>query len=148
MHLAKRSDRRTVRSGVISACAGAALCFCVSSGWSQTSYEASGQTVVFTLTPGAKASPLAVIGGSGSRFGKNAVSITSARGFIVVSLSSQPHGPSDISIYDMAGRQAYRQRGFSGGSLRLETRRFAPGMYNILVRIDGRNYSRRFAVSR
>jgi hypothetical protein len=117
--------------------------------WSQTSYDASGQTAVFTLTAGAKSGPASIRSGSVSRTGKgNSVTVASMRGFIVVSLPSQLRFPSDIAMYDIAGKQLYRQRGFNGASFRLDTRLLAPGIYTVIVRIDGQNFSRRFAVSR
>jgi hypothetical protein len=136
-------------SAFIRACAGVALLGCAMAGWGQQYYEASGQTAVFTLTPGAKSGPSSIRGRVVSRTGpQTGIRTAMVKGGLVVTLLSQRHGQSDISIYDMAGKQVYRQRGFSGSSLRFDAHRFAPGMYNLLVRIDGQNYSRRFAVSR
>lgn len=147
---AKRDDARTVRrSAVVRACAGAVLLGCAMAGWGQQYYEASGQTAVFTLTPGAKSGPSSIRGRVVSRMGpQTGMRIAMVKGGFVVTLLSQRHGQSDITMYDMAGKQVYRQRGFSGSSLRFDAHRFAPGIYNLLVRIDGQNYSRRFAVSR
>ena len=136
-------------STFVRACAGVALLGFAMAGWGQQYYEASGQTAVFTLTPGAKSGPASIRGKavlySGTQSG---IRIAIVKGGIVVTLLSQRHGQSDVAIYNVAGRQVYRQCGLSGASLRFDTRRFAPGMYNVLVRIDGQNYSRRFAVSR
>lgn len=150
MVLSIRDEVRTVfRSAAVVACAGAILLGGAVAGWGQAFYEASGQTAVFTLTPGAKSGPAAIRGRAVSRSGKgSAIRIVAVKGGMVVTLLSPRRGQSDISIYEMTGRQVYRQRGLSGSSLRLDTRRYAPGMYNLLVRIDGQNYSRRFAVSR
>ena len=131
------------------ACAVAVVLGCTVPGWSQTNFQSSGQTAVFTLTPGAKAGPEAVLRGVAARASKaNGVTIAVVKGGIVVTLPSLRHGLGDITLYDMTGRQAYRQRGFAGASLRMDARRFAPGMYNVIVRIDGQKYSRRIAVSR
>jgi hypothetical protein len=146
----KRSElKNDLRSAAITACAGFVLLGYAAAAWSQAFYEASGQTAVFTLTPGAKSGPSSIRGRVVSHTGpQNGIRIAMVKGGIVLTLPSLRQGRSDITIYNMAGRQVYRQRGFSGASLRFDARRFAPGMYNVLVRIDGQNYSRRFAVSR
>jgi hypothetical protein len=114
---------------------------------SQTYYEASGQTAVFTLKAGAKTS--AIHSGSVIRSVLNSsINVTTVKGNIVVTLPALQRGLADISLYDIAGRQIYRQHGYSGTSLRLETRTFAPGVYSMLVCVDGKKYSRRVAVSK
>lgn len=111
--------------------------------WSQAYYEASGQTVAFTLTVGAKAGPSAIkrgpAVGSGQRRG---FSVVTSRGCIVVTLPGMHRGSADIALYDIRGRQVYRQRK-DGPSLRLDTQQFAPGMYTVLIRFDGQMYSHR-----
>jgi hypothetical protein len=146
----ERDVARNVRRPVIKmACAAAVVLGCAATGWTQTSFQSSGQTAVFTLTPGAKAGPEAVLHGVVVRPAKgNSVTIGLVKGGIVVTFPTLRHGLGDITIYDMSGRQAFRQHGFAGASLRLDARRFAPGMYNVIVRIDGQKYSRRIAVSR
>jgi hypothetical protein len=137
------------RSAVIVAVTGAVLLGSAVAGWGQSYYEASGKTTVFTLTPGAKAGPAAIRGRAALLPGiGNGIRISTVNGGILITLSFQQHCLSDITVYNMAGRQTYRQRGFSGASLRFDTRRFAPGTYNVLVRANGQNYSRRFAVVR
>lgn len=117
--------------------------------WSQTCYEAIGQTVAFTLKAGAKSGPAAIREISVMRDRINSgIKVTTSRDGILVTLPSLQRGIADIAVYDVAGRQIYRQRGFSGASLRLETRTFAAGIYTALVQVDGQNYLRRFAVSR
>jgi hypothetical protein len=117
--------------------------------WGQQYYEVSGKTQVFTLTPGAKSGPTAIRGGSVMSPGKNSsINLTVARVGIVIMLPAKQQGSVDIALYDIAGRQIYRQHGYCGTSLRLETKAFAAGIYTALVRVDGKNYSRRFAVSR
>jgi hypothetical protein len=121
---------------------------CAAACWSQTFYEASGQTKVFTLTPGAKSGPASIrdnffphakmIGG---------IRVTASRGGISIVLPSLRHGAADIALYNIAGRQIYRLQGYDGASLRLETRTFAPGVYSLIVRIDGQSYSRRCTVT-
>jgi hypothetical protein len=146
----KQNDARIVRRpGIVMACTAAVVLVCAMAAWSQTFYEASGKTAVFTLAPGAKVGPDAIRDRAVSRPGTGrALTMASGKGFIVVTLSSLRSGLGDIALYDIAGRQAYRQHGLTSASLRLDTRRFAPGMYTVVVRIDGQNYSRRFALSR
>jgi hypothetical protein len=118
-------------------------------GWSQAYYEASGQTAVFTLTAGAKSGPAAIRGGSVLRTGKNSgISVTTTRGGILVTLPTLRSGTTDIALYDVAGRQIYRQHGYSGASLRIETQNFASGMYTARIQVDGLNYSRRLMANR
>lgn len=122
---------------------------CAISGWSQAYYEASGQTDIFTLAPGAKT------GHSGTQAAQTLhrvtvsnISITVARSGIIVALPSQlPRGSADISVSNVAGRQIYRQHGFSGRTLRFENGVFKPGIYAIRVCVDGQKYVRRFAIT-
>jgi TRAP-type uncharacterized transport system substrate-binding protein len=132
------------------ALAALAILTCAVAGWSQAYYEASGQTRVFTLAAGAKSGPVAIRGGSVMRTGKDSgINFAVTRGGIVVTLSAaNQQGSADIALYDLTGRQIYRQHGYCGTSLRLETKAFSAGVYTALVRVDGKNYSRRFAVSR
>jgi len=131
------------------ACAFGVMLIGAAAGWGQAYYSASGSTAVFTLSPGAKSGPdairrdLAVHSGIGSP-----VTIASVKGFLFVSSSSQRHGLGDIALYNIAGKQVFRQHWLGAASFRCDTRRFAPGMYTVVVRVDGQNYSRRFAVSR
>jgi hypothetical protein len=76
------------------------------------------------------------------------VNLSVTRGGIVITLPAKQQGSADIALYNLAGRQIYRQRGYCGASLRLETQAFAAGIYTAIVRVDGNIYSRRFAVSR
>ncbi len=127
----------------------AAILTCAVACWSQTCYEAIGQTVAFTLKAGAKSGPAAIRGISVMRDRLyNGISVTTTRDGILVTLPSLQRGIADIAVYDVAGRQIYRQRGFNGTSLHLETRTFAPGIYAARVQVDGQNYLRRFAVGR
>jgi hypothetical protein len=146
MHSTKRNDVRIVRQA---ACAGALLLLCAAAGWGQTNYEASGQTAVFTLTPGAKIGPNAIRGNPVLRTAPlRGIDIAVVQGGIVITLSSLLRGHADIAIYNLTGRQVYRQHGMNGLTLRVDTRRFTPGIYHARVRIDGQDFSRRFAVSR
>ena len=121
---------------------------CAVAGWSQAYYEASGQTQVFTLTAGAKSGPAAIRGGSVMRTGKKSgINITVTRGGIVIRLPAMHQGSVDISLYDITGRQVYRQCGTIGISLRLETQTFAPGIYNVLVHVNGQNFTRRVVLN-
>ena len=133
--------RITITAAVILGCAVAC--------WSQAYYEASGQTQVFTLAAGAKSGPAAIRGGSVMGTVKNSgVNLAVTRSGILITLPSMQRGSADVALYDLTGRQIYRQRGYCGTSLRLQTQAFASGIYTALVRVDGKNYSRRFAVSR
>jgi hypothetical protein len=146
----KKESARIVRRPLITmACAAAAMLVFAVQGWGQSTFQASGRSAVFTLAPGATAGPDAVQRGIVSQQGKRSgVTIAFVKNGILVALPSLRRGPADIAVYDMTGRLAFRLRGFSGASLRLDPRRFAPGMYNVIVRMDGQKYSRRIAVSR
>jgi len=115
---------------------------------SQICYEASGQTMAFTLKAGAKSGPTAIREFSGMR-GRinNGLNVATTRGGILVTLPTFEHGIADIAVYDVAGRQIYRQHGFSGTSLYLEPRTLAAGIYTVRVQGDAKNYLRRFVVS-
>jgi hypothetical protein len=131
------------------ALATAVIITCTVAGWGQACYEASGQTAVFTLKAGAKSGPAAIREGPVLHAGLNSgISLTATRGGIVITLPALQRGSADIALYDLTGRQIYRQRGFNGTSLHIETKAFASGIYTAIVRVDGKNYSRRFAVSR
>jgi hypothetical protein len=123
---------------------GAAVLICSVAGWSQTYFEASGQTAVFKLAAGEK-SNAAIRDVARLRPG-SALHMATVKGGILITLSQR--GFYDIAIYDMAGRQAYAAHRFNAQAVRIDTRAFAPGIYNALFRINGQNYSRRFAVSR
>jgi hypothetical protein len=125
-----------------------AIIGCAVACWSQAYYEASGQTQVFTLTPGAKSGPASIRNGSFLHAKMNGgIRVTATRGGISIILPAQRHGSADIALYNIAGRQIYRQHGYNGASLRLETRTFAPGVYSLIVRLDGQSYSRRCTVT-
>jgi hypothetical protein len=121
----------------------------VVSGWSQAYYEASGQTAVFTLAAGVKSGPAAIKGGFVARAtGLNdGISVTTSRGGIVVVLPVIQGGSADIALYNIMGRQIYLQQEYNGTLLRLGTKAFVPGVYSILVHIDGKSYTRLVAVS-
>jgi len=130
------------------ACAFGVMLIGAAAGWGQAYYSASGTTAVFTLTPGAKTGPAAIRQNLVRSEIGNPVAIASVKGYLVVSSSSQRHGLGDIALYNIAGKQVFRQHWLGAASFRCDTRRFAPGMYTVVVRVDGQNYSRRFAVSR
>lgn len=114
---------------------------------SQAYYEASGQTAVFTLAAGAKAGPSVIKGSFVVRTALNGeMKVTTYRGGIMIALPAI-QGHADITLYDIIGRQIYRQQGFSGTMIRLETRTLAAGVYSILVRSNGQSYTRRVAIS-
>jgi hypothetical protein len=126
----------------------AAIIGCAMACWSQAYYEASGQTQVFTLTPGAKSGPASIRSGSFLHAKMiSGIRVSATGGGIAITLPALRHGSADIALYNIAGRQMYRQRGYNGASLRLETRTFAPGVYSLIVRIDGQSYSRRITVT-
>ena len=126
----------------------AILMACAITGWGQAYYESSGQTQVFTLAAGAKIGPSAIKSTPALRTGiNNGISVGTSRGSIVVALPALHRGVADIALYDIKGRQIYRQSGFLGTSLRLETKAIAPGVYSMLVRVDGKSYTRRVAVN-
>lgn len=115
--------------------------------WSQAYYEASGQTAVFTLTAGAKAGPTAIKRSPEVHAALSSdIKVTMSRGGIVVIMPVAHQRSANIALYDIRGRQVYRQQGYNGTSLQLETKAFAPGIYNLLIRADGQSYTRRVAV--
>jgi hypothetical protein len=124
------------------------LC-CVAFGWGQGYYEASGQTSVFTLAAGAHSGWAAIRGKARANHEiQNAIHIAAAQSGIFLTVSSQKGAISDIAIYTMAGRLAYRQRGLHGSALRLDARFLAPGVYNTVVHVGEQTYSHRIMVSR
>ena len=127
----------------------AAVIGCTVSGWSQSYYEASGRTAVFTLTAGAKSGSVAIRSGSAVTQVRSNIGVTvkTASSRIVVSLPALQSSSADIAIYTVAGKQIYRQRGYRGASLSLDSRQFAQGMYSVVVRVEGKSYSRRFAIT-
>jgi hypothetical protein len=126
----------------------ATILSCATAGWGQFYYEASGQTAVFTLAAGAKSGPVTIPGGVVKHTRINSgISVIATRGGIVITLPALQHGKADIALYNLSGRQIYRQRGYIGTSLRLDIRRFAPGIYTVFVCIDGKDFSRKIAVS-
>jgi hypothetical protein len=121
---------------------------CVVAGWSQTFYESSSQTQVFTLKAGAKAGPTAINNSSISLpVINNGISVMTLKGSIVVKLPSFHSRSTTIALYDIRGRQVYRQEGITGSALRLDARSFAPGVYSVIFRADGKKFSRVVAIS-
>jgi hypothetical protein len=129
--------------------AAAILFATAAAGWSQAYYEASGQTQIFTLAAGAKVGPAAIKGSPVLRAGMSSgISVVTMRGGMVVALPAMAQrGVADIALYDIKGRQLYHRFGFTGTLLRLETKAFAPGVYNMLVRVEGKIFSRAIALS-
>jgi hypothetical protein len=126
-----------------------AMFFFPALGQGASSYDASGQTAVFTLTPGAKSGPSAIRSGASLHSAvANSIRIAAGKNLIGITLSFARRSPVDVAIYDVAGKRAFRQRGFNGTFLRLNAHLFAPGLYSVVVRKDGQNYSRYFTVSR
>ncbi|MDD5673443.1 MAG: SUMF1/EgtB/PvdO family nonheme iron enzyme [Chitinivibrionales bacterium] len=75
--------------------------------------------------------------------------IAYVKGVMVMTMpSSLIHGLAEISLFDIAGRYVYDHPGLSGVPLRIETGRLAAGVYNALVRLDGKVYSHRFMVAK
>ncbi len=129
--------------------ASAILFSCAAVGWCQAYYEASGQTQVFTLAAGAKVGPSAIKGSPVLRAGmNNGISVVISKGSIVVALPTMVHrGIADIALYDIKGRRIYHKIGYTGTSLRLERKAYAPGVYSMLVRVEGKSFSRAIALS-
>jgi hypothetical protein len=118
-------------------------------GWSQAYYEASGQTAVFTLSAGAKSGPAAIHDDPVVRAEeKRGVTVSMVRGAVLITLPVHQRGNVAIALFDIAGRRIYQRTGDSEKMLRLETRSFAPGVYSLLVRVDGMTCSRCIAVGR
>jgi formylglycine-generating enzyme required for sulfatase activity len=74
----------------------------------------------------------------------SALQVTTTKGAIAVTLSYLQQGNAEIALYNCNGRQVYRH---AGGTMRINTRSWAPGIYSLVVRADGKNYSRMIAVS-
>jgi len=64
-----------------------------------------------------------------------------ANGFATVRYSLPKAGPASITVFDVAGRAAYRQTVMAGrtGGTSLDLRKLANGVY--LVRLDADSYS-------
>jgi hypothetical protein len=142
-HRIRRTDMKRITLAT------AVILTCTVVGWSQDYYEASGQTQVFTFKAGAKSGPAAIHRASVQHaMVNNGIKFMTTRGRILITLPTSQQGSAKILLFNIAGRQIYRQRGYSGTSLHIETQAFASGIYTAIVRVDGKNYSRRFAVSR
>jgi hypothetical protein len=143
----KGSAYKVCKCGVLVALS--AMIFFPVLGQSATYYDASSRTAVFALTPGAKIGPSAIRNNAMQRsVTANPVRLTTAKNLVSIALSFARRSPVDITVYDVAGKRAFRQRGFSGSFLRIDTHLFAPGLYSVIVRYSGQNYSRNFTVSR
>ncbi len=139
------------KPAIFMACGVAALLGLASTSWGQASFTASGQTQVFTLTPGATSGPAGTAGvrdGAVSRLKPGLITIATVKSSILITLAPQLHGPADIAIFDVAGKQIFRAGGFDGLIFRIDARKFASGIYHARVRVDGQNLSCRFAVTR
>ena len=124
------------------------LC-CVASGRGQSYYEASGQTSVFTLAAGAHSGWAAIRGKAPANHEiQNVIRIAAAQSGIFITVSLQKGASADIALYNVAGRLAYRQRGFQGSILHLDSRILAPGVYNAVVRVGEKTCSHRLLISR
>jgi hypothetical protein len=150
MIFAKKHDGSLGRSVMIAAAIAGAATFVASVPASgQDYFEASGQTAAFTLQAGAKVGPSPVLRRTVSRTETGSdLRISALRNSLLVTLGSQRRAPVDIAVYSMAGRQVYLRRGFAGHAFCIDTRLMAPGIYNLSVRTDGLNFSRRFVVGR
>ncbi len=131
--------RITVMSTLVLACAAAC--------WCQVCHDASGQTAAFTLKAGAKSGPTAIRAVAARGRGDSGLRVTTTGSGILVTLPAMERGISDVAVYDIAGRQIYRQRGFSGTSVHFEPQTLAAGIYTVRVQGDAKNYVRRFIVS-
>lgn len=120
---------------------------CIVTCWSQAYYEASGQTQVFTLKAGAKSGLTTIRVGHMATI-NNDLKITSIQNAIVISLPAISHKVVNIAMYNISGRQIFCKHGYSGTTLRLKSGWFAPGIYTAIAIIDGKNYSRLFAISK
>ncbi|MDD5673609.1 MAG: SUMF1/EgtB/PvdO family nonheme iron enzyme [Chitinivibrionales bacterium] len=74
--------------------------------------------------------------------------ITMSRSAIIMTLPASRSGQADIAIYNVSGRQVYKQQRISGASFRLDVRPLAAGMYNAVVKVDHQQFSRRFVVAK
>jgi hypothetical protein len=126
----------------------AAILCCAVACWSQAYYEASGQTQVFTLTAGAKGGWSTAIKDGPAVHAElnNGIRVKTLRSVVIVTMPSKQKESADISLYDIKGRQVYRQLGMTGTSMRIGTQSFAPGIYSMIIRAGGQSYSRRVAV--
>ena len=121
------------------------------SGWSQVYqayFDASGKTAVFTLKAGEKAGCFVVSTAVVQMVSNktSSVKVATVSDGILVTLPTVKHGSADVALYDMCGRQIYRQCGVRAPALRLETRTFAMGLYTVTVRLDGKSHTCRFVV--
>lgn len=115
---------------------------------SQNYFEASGQTKVFTLAAGAKSGPDAVRNTPAPRLaGAHQAAIALSRNSIIFTQPFQSGGLADVAVYNVAGRLVFRQTGIAG-RLFLDTRRFAPGIYQARLTSAGHDITRRFVTAR
>jgi hypothetical protein len=116
---------------------------------SQSYYESSGQTAIFTLKAGAKSGPLSTQSSSGSHyFSTRALSIANVNNNIVILLPSLLRGYADISLCDISGRQIFRKSAFGNMPVYFNKNTLMPGIYNVSVYVDGKALSRRFLISK
>lgn len=126
-----------------------AILICSFAGWSQTCYQATGQTAAVTLSPGSKKIPAAIHQTTPFHAGINrGAAVMSTRGEFLFSLPAIHGGVFDIFVYNVEGRLLFRQRAFNGAALQLDTRTFSAGIYTAYVQVGGQNFLRRFIVSR
>ena len=123
--------------------ASAIIIACTVAGWSQAYYESSGQTQVFKLAAGAKVGSAAIKDVAANHLAmNNGISVLATRGSIVVTMPALQRGVADVELYDIKGRQIYRQRGINSTVVRFETKSFASGIYSVLIRGNGQIFSR------
>jgi hypothetical protein len=118
-------------------------------GMGQAYYEASGKTQVFTLAAGIKAGPSGIKDAHTINHSvmNTSISVITTKSAISISLLAIQSGYASITLYNIAGRQICSQRGYSGTVSRLKTQSIAPGIYNMIIRVNGRSFVHRIAVN-
>ena len=128
--------------------AAGAVVFCAAMVWSQAYYEASGQTVAFNLAAGAKSGPAAIrlsFAAPGSAFRE--IKITQSGSGIISVTVGVTGMAATVAVFDVRGSQVIRSAKIAGGVARIDTQRFAPGMYCVVATTGGRTISRTILVS-
>ena len=117
--------------------------------FSQSYYEASGQTAVFTLKAGARTNPVVAVKSKASTIkpAMSALSVAVNKTTITLVLGSGAIKTADLAFYDVAGKLVYRQSA-SSSVVHIDVKKFGSGVFAAVVKVDGVMMTKRFAVGR
>ncbi|MCU0608198.1 MAG: T9SS type A sorting domain-containing protein [Chitinispirillaceae bacterium] len=116
----------------------------------QQYFEASGQTKVGEFKPGVKIGPTAVHRSApGSRATlERALTVSRGKNSVAVSFANKRAGAASIVVYDIRGKLLMVQHGSALESFRIDTDRFAAGIYHIEAFANGNRSSSNFMITR